>query len=82
VHSGFDGTAEELYFSTAFFALQRGYNVQQGSGLVMRNVEINDDPMGTIAAMEFNPPKARILLMLTLLQTGNPAEIQKVFATY
>ncbi|MDD3582008.1 MAG: prolyl oligopeptidase family serine peptidase, partial [Desulfobacca sp.] len=27
VHSGFDGTAEELYFETAYFARQRGYNV-------------------------------------------------------
>ncbi len=27
VHSGFDGTAEELYFETAYFALKRGYNV-------------------------------------------------------
>lgn len=27
VHSGFDGTAEEVYFGTAFFAVQRGYNV-------------------------------------------------------
>jgi pimeloyl-ACP methyl ester carboxylesterase len=27
VHSGFDGTAEELYFEVAWFALQRGYNV-------------------------------------------------------
>jgi dipeptidyl aminopeptidase/acylaminoacyl peptidase len=27
VHSGFDGTAEELYFETACFALARGYNV-------------------------------------------------------
>jgi dipeptidyl aminopeptidase/acylaminoacyl peptidase len=27
VHSGFDGTAEEVYFETAFFAVQRGYNV-------------------------------------------------------
>jgi len=40
VHSGFDGTAEELYFSTAFFALQRGYNVLlfegPGQGRVIR----------------------------------------------
>jgi alpha-beta hydrolase superfamily lysophospholipase len=40
VHSGFDGTAEELYFSTAFFALQRGYNVLlfegPGQGRVLR----------------------------------------------
>lgn len=27
VHSGFDGTAEELYFETAYFAIKRGYNV-------------------------------------------------------
>jgi dipeptidyl aminopeptidase/acylaminoacyl peptidase len=27
VHSGFDGTAEELYFETAHFALRRGYHV-------------------------------------------------------
>jgi len=27
VHSGFDGTAEELYLETAYFAIKRGYNV-------------------------------------------------------
>jgi len=27
VHSGFDGTAEELYFEVAHFAVKRGYNV-------------------------------------------------------
>ena len=27
VQTGFDGTKEELYFETAFFAVQRGYNV-------------------------------------------------------
>ena len=27
VQTGFDGTGEELYFETAFFALKRGYNV-------------------------------------------------------
>lgn len=27
VQTGFDGTAEELYFTRAYFALQRGYNV-------------------------------------------------------
>jgi len=27
VHSGFDGTAEELYFEIAHFAVKRGYNV-------------------------------------------------------
>jgi len=27
VHSGFDGTAEEIYFEVAYFAIRRGYNV-------------------------------------------------------
>ncbi|MCG2740799.1 MAG: prolyl oligopeptidase family serine peptidase [Syntrophaceae bacterium] len=27
VHSGFDGTGEEIYFETAYFAVKRGYNV-------------------------------------------------------
>ncbi|MBU1695043.1 MAG: prolyl oligopeptidase family serine peptidase [Verrucomicrobia bacterium] len=40
VHSGFDGTAEELYFSTACFAVERGYNVLlfegPGQGRVIR----------------------------------------------
>ena len=40
VHSGFDGTAEELYFETAHFAVKRGYNVLlfegPGQGRVIR----------------------------------------------
>ncbi len=40
VHSGFDGTAEELYFGVACFAVKRGYNVLlfegPGQGRVIR----------------------------------------------
>jgi esterase/lipase len=40
VHSGFDGTKEELYFETAYFAVKRGYNVLlfegPGQGEVIR----------------------------------------------
>jgi alpha-beta hydrolase superfamily lysophospholipase len=40
IHSGFDGTAEELYFETAYFAIKRGYNVLlfegPGQGRVIR----------------------------------------------
>lgn len=40
VQSGFDGTAEELYFEVAYFALRRGYNVLlfegPGQGRVIR----------------------------------------------
>ena len=40
VHSGFDGTVEEIYYGSAFFAVQRGYNVLlfegPGQGRVIR----------------------------------------------
>ena len=40
VHTGFDGTKEELYFETARFAVERGYNVLlfegPGQGAVIR----------------------------------------------
>ncbi|MCK5849756.1 MAG: alpha/beta fold hydrolase [Kiritimatiellae bacterium] len=40
IHSGFDGTAEELYFEMAHFAVKRGYNVLlfegPGQGRVIR----------------------------------------------
>ncbi|MFH1951091.1 MAG: alpha/beta fold hydrolase [Pseudomonadota bacterium] len=40
VHSGFDGTAEEIYFGAAHFAVKRGYNVLlfegPGQGRVIR----------------------------------------------
>jgi len=52
------------------------------TGSVGRNVEVNDDEMGFIASDELNPQKARILLMLALLKTNNPAEIQQMFYSY
>lgn len=35
--------------------------------------------MGCVLADNLNPQKARVLLMLALTQTREPAEIQKVF---
>ena len=49
------------------------------SGSVGRNVEVNDDEVGTIASRELNPAKARVLLKLALLQTQDPVQIQKYF---
>jgi len=43
-----------------------------GSGLVVRNVEVDDDKLGFIVSMELNPQKARILLMLALMKTSDP----------
>ena len=52
------------------------------SGLVGRNVEINDDELGFVASDELNPQKARILLMLALLKPRPVSQIQQLFDTY
>jgi len=51
-------------------------------GSVGRNVEVNDDEMNLVASDEFNPQKARILLMLALLKPRTTADIQNLFYTY
>jgi L-asparaginase len=53
-----------------------------GAGIVDRNVEIKDDDLGSITAMELSPQKARILLMLGLTQTKDPGQLQKLFTEY
>ena len=52
------------------------------SGAVGRNVEINDDEVGTVASGELNPAKARILLKLALLKTTDSTKIQDYFDRY
>ena len=52
------------------------------TGLVGRNVELNDDELGFIASDELNPQKARILLALALVKKRPPADLQKLFMTY
>jgi L-asparaginase len=53
-----------------------------GGGIVERNVEMDDDGLGFIAADELNPQKARILLMLGLTRTRDPLELQKMFYAF
>jgi L-asparaginase len=53
-----------------------------GSGLVVRNVEVDDDKLGFIAGMELNPQKARVLLMLGLTKTSDPKKLQEYFMEY
>ena len=52
------------------------------TGLVGRNIELDDDKLGFIASYELSPHKARILLRLALLKTDDLAKIQEYFATY
>jgi len=52
------------------------------AGIVLRNNEINDDEMGFVASGELNPAKSRVLLMLALTRTKDPARIQQIFEEY
>mgnify|MGYP006346220069 CR=1 FL=1 len=53
-----------------------------GSGVVDRNVEVNDDKLGFIAGMELNAQKARILLMLSLTKNSDAKKLQEYFYQY
>src|SRR4029078_9566886 len=52
------------------------------TGQVGRNVEVNDDSLGTVASLGLNPQKARVLLRLALLKTQDPKAIQRYFDEY
>ncbi len=52
------------------------------TGTVSRNIELDDDRLGFIAADELNPAKARILLMLALVKKRSLANLQDLFYTY
>jgi len=51
-------------------------------GIIRRNIEVSDDELGTVASMELNPAKARVLLQLALLKTQDPKKIQDYFNRY
>ncbi len=51
-------------------------------GYIDRNVELDDDALGFVAAYQLNAQKARVLLKLALLKTKDPKTIQKYFAEY
>lgn len=51
-------------------------------GVVRRNIEVNDDQVGTVASMGLNPAKSRPLLQLALLKTSDPKKIQDYFNRY
>jgi L-asparaginase len=81
-----DGNSTDAAIAALAAAAKKGIAVVRssrvGSGLVVRDVEINDDKMGFIASMELSPQKARILLMLGLMNTTDPAKLQQFFMEY
>jgi L-asparaginase len=52
------------------------------SGFVGRDVEVDDDALGTVASGDLNPAKSRVLLKVALLRTADPAAIQAYFDRY
>jgi L-asparaginase len=52
------------------------------TGLVGRNVEVDDDALGLIASDDLNAQKARVLLRLALLKPRSAADVQRLFVEY
>jgi len=53
-----------------------------GTGDVGRDVEIKDDEYGTIASLELNPQKSRILLATALANNKKHGDLQRIFDEY
>jgi len=81
-----NGNMTKASVDAAARAVKKGVVVVRSSrvatGMVDRNVEVNDDELGFIASDELNPQKSRILLSLILLNPRPASEIQKAFNTY
>ncbi len=81
-----NGNMNKASVEAAARAVKKGVIVVRSSrvatGMVDRNVEINDDELGFIASDELNPQKSRILLSLALLTPHTPAQLQELFRTY
>jgi len=81
-----DGNSTDDAIAALADAAKKGIAVvratRTGSGLVVRNVEVDDDELGFIAGMELNPQKARVLLMLGLMKTKDAKALQEMFMQY
>ena len=81
-----DGNMTAPALEAAKAAVAKGVVVVRSSrtngGIIRRNIEVNDDQLGTVASMELNPAKARVLLQLALLKTADPKKIQSYFDRY
>ena len=78
------GSIPPLFMNALREARQRGIKVvmttQAGSGRVVRTRRFTEEDF--IVADNLAPKKARILLMLALVKTEEPAEIQRMMLTY
>ncbi len=81
-----DGNLGAAALAAATAAAARGVVVvrssRTGGGVIERNIEIDDDTAGLVAADELNPQKARVLLQLALTHTRDARAIQEIFFRY
>jgi L-asparaginase len=81
-----DGNATGAMIAGLQDAIRKGVAVvrssRTNSGITDRNVELDDDQIGSIASMELNPQKARVLLMLGLTRTRDARQLQQLFYEY
>lgn len=81
-----DGNLGAVALAAAAEAAKAGVAVvrssRAGGGVVERNIEVDDDALGFIAADELNPQKARVLLMLGLTRTQETRALQAMFFAY
>jgi L-asparaginase len=81
-----DGNGTQALIDALAAAAKNGTVVvrssRTNSGAVARNVEVDDDKLGFVAAQELNPQKARVLLQLALTKAKAPAAVQEMFDTY
>jgi L-asparaginase len=81
-----NGNMNKASLEAAGRAAKKGVMVVRSSrvatGLVDRNVEVNDDQYGFVASDELNPQKSRILLTLALLKPRAAAQVQELFRSY
>ena len=81
-----DGNATQSAVAGLRDAVKKGVAVvrssRTNSGITDRNVELNDDDLGTLVSMELNPQKARVLLMLGLTKTSDAKQLQEYFYEY
>jgi L-asparaginase len=81
-----NGNMNKASVDAAAAAVKKGAKVVRSSrvptGIVGRNVELNDDDLGFVASYELNPQKARILLTLALLKPRTAQDLQRLYDTY
>ncbi len=81
-----NGNMNAATIDAASQAAARGTIIVRSSrvptGTVSRNVEIDDDQLNFVVSDELNPAKARILLMLALLEDRSLEELQALFYAY